>query len=76
MPFMNDQLENAAQIDRLKIGKRIHTFPSCAEIEKAVFEVMQDPMYRKNVQAMQSEVLSSSSWDAAINAIEQLCGHG
>ena len=76
MPFMNDQLENGAQIDKLKIGKRIHTFPSCAEIEKAVFEVMQDPVYRENVQAMQSEVFSSSSWGAAINAIEKLCVHG
>ena len=75
MPFMNDQLENAAQIDRLKIGKRIHPFPSCAEIEKTVFEVMQDPVYKENVQSMQSEALSSSTWDAAIKAIENLCVH-
>lgn len=75
MPFMNDQLENAAQIDMLKIGKRIHTFPSLTEIEKSIFEVIQNPLYRQRVQAMQSEALSSNTWDAAIKAIEKLCVH-
>lgn len=59
----------------LKIGKRIHTFPSLTEIEKSIFEVIQNPLYRQRVQAMQSEALSSNTWDAAINAIEKLCVH-
>lgn len=74
MPFLNDQIENANQIDRLKIGKKIHSFPSRAkEIEQSVFEVLRNTEYKENVQLLQKEVCENDIWEEIIFKIESLC---
>ena len=74
MPFLNDQIENANQIDRLKIGKKIHSFPSRAkEIEQSVFEILRNTEYRENVQLLQKEVCKNDIWEEIIFKIESLC---
>lgn len=75
MPFLNDQIGNANQIDRLRIGKKIHSLPSRArEIESAVFEVLNEKEYRINVEKLQKEVSNADTWNNIINEIEKLCG--
>lgn len=75
MPFLNDQIGNANQIDRLRIGKKIHSLPCRArEIESAVFEVLNEKEYRINVEKLQKEVSNEATWDNIINEIEKLCG--
>lgn len=74
MPFVNDQIENAKQIDKLQIGRRIHSFPSrIKEIESSVFEVLSNPIYRDNVKKLQQEINLGNSWDVIIDRIEKLC---
>lgn len=74
MPFLNDQIENAKQIDRLKIGKKIHSFPSRSkEIETSVHEVLNNKMYRENIKKMQQEVNNTSTWEVIVREIEKLC---
>ena len=74
MPFLNDQIENANQIDRLQIGKKIHSFPSrAAEIEEAAFEILNNSMYQTNVKALQDQLKQGVSWDVIIEKIESMC---
>lgn len=74
MPFLNDQIENAKQIDQLKIGKKIHAFPNRAkEIETSVLEVLNNKMYRENIKIMQQKVNDTSAWEVMIREIEKLC---
>ena len=76
MPFVNDQIENAKQIDKLQIGKRIHSFPSrIKEIASSVFEVLSNPIYRDNVKKLQQEINLGNSWDVIIDRIEKLCSN-
>lgn len=73
MPFINDQIENANQIERLKIGKKIHSFPSRAsEIESAVLELLNNSMYRENVKALQMQVNNQMTWDSIVKKIESI----
>ena len=75
MPFLNDQIGNANQIDRLRIGKKIHSLPCRAkEMESAVFEVLNEKEYRINVEKLQKEVSNADTWNNIINEIEKLCG--
>lgn len=74
MPFLNDQIGNANQIDRLRIGKKIHSLPCRAkEMESAVFEVLNNKIYRRNVEKLMKEVSNEAIWDNIINEIEKLC---
>eukprot|EP00833_Pecoramyces_ruminatium_P017834 jgi/Orpsp1_1/1191866/evm.model.d7180000089039.1 len=74
MPFINDQIENANQIETLKIGKRIHSFPSRAkEIEDTVYELLNNSIYKSNVEKMKIEMDKESKWNIIIEKIENLC---
>jgi len=74
MPFINDQIENAKQIESLQIGKRIHSFPSRAkEIEDTVQELLNNPVYKSNIEKMRTELEKESKWNDIIEKIETLC---
>jgi len=74
MPFINDQIENAKQIENNKIGKRIHSFPSRAkEIESTVQELLNNPIYKTNIEKMKNELKEKSNWNDIIEKIESLC---
>ncbi|OUM64533.1 glycosyltransferase family 1 protein [Piromyces sp. E2] len=74
MPFINDQIENANQIEKLQIGKRIHSFPSrTKEIEDTVHELLNNPIYKTNIENMKNELNEKSNWNDIIEKIENLC---
>lgn len=73
MPFLNDQLENATQIVRLGLGKRVRSFPCKGkELYRAVCEVYNDKAIRRNVSAMRSELTRQMDWETIISRIEEL----
>lgn len=73
MPFVNDQIENARQIERLKIGKRIRTFATRPkEIVNAVEEVLNNTIYKSNICKLKEEVQRASDWNALVSQIERL----
>jgi len=74
MPFINDQIETANMIEKLKLGKRIHSFPSRAkEIENTVQELLTNPIYKTNVEKIKNEINEKSKWNDIIEKIENLC---
>jgi len=74
MPFINDQIENANQIEKLKIGKRIHSFPSrVKEIENTVQELLNNPIYKLNIEKIKNEINDNSRWNEILEKIENLC---
>lgn len=74
MPFVNDQIENARQIERLKIGKRICAFPTQQkEIANAVEELLNNTIYKSNVCKLKEDVQKTSDWNATVSQIERLC---
>lgn len=73
MPFVNDQIENARQIERLKIGKRIRTFATRPkEIVNAVEEVLNNTIYKSNICKLKEDVQRASDWNALVSQIERL----
>ena len=73
MPFVNDQIENARQIERLKIGKRICTFATRSkEIANAVEEVLNNTIYKSNICKLKEDVQRASDWNALVSQIERL----
>lgn len=74
MPFINDQIENANQITNLKIGKRIHSFPSrTKEIEDTVQELLNNPIYKSNIEKIKNELHENSKWNEILENVEKLC---
>lgn len=74
MPFVNDQIENARQIERLKIGKRISAFPTRKkEIANAVEEILSNTIYKSNVCKLKEDVQRTLDWGATVSQIEKLC---
>lgn len=74
MPFVNDQIENARQIERLKIGKRICAFPTRQkEIANAVEELLNNTIYKSNVCKLKEDVQKTLDWNATVSQIERLC---
>ena len=71
---VNDQIENARQIERLKIGKRICAFPTRQkEIANAVEELLNNTIYKSNVCKLKEDVQKTSDWNATVSQIERLC---
>lgn len=71
MPIINDQPVNAAQVEKLKIGKRMRAFPSTANnLYKNSIEVLQDKQISENAQAMQKKVRSDIGVRGAAEKIE------
>ncbi|MDD6038757.1 MAG: glycosyltransferase [bacterium] len=74
MPFVNDQIENARQMERLRIGKRIPTLAaSTEEIEKAVEEVWKDKTYKTNIEQIGLDEYKNPEWENIVEQIEILC---
>ena len=73
MPFLNDQITNAKQIVRLRIGKKVRSFPcSGKELYEAVKAVYVDSTYKDNAVKMQKMIQKQINWDAVIEQIESL----
>lgn len=73
MPFLNDQLTNAARLVELGLAKRVRSFPSSGkEIYEAVRAVYESAEIRKNVDRMQAQLCNQSEWDTVVRRIETL----
>lgn len=73
MPFINDQLTNAQQIVKLKLGERVRAFPyNGKEMFEAVKNVYSDVKYKQNAVKMQNMIRNQMSWDTVIEKIEQI----
>ncbi len=75
MPFLNDQLTNAAQITALGLGKRVRSFPSSGrQLLRTVREVAADREIRAAVGAMREAIGRQIGWDEVIGRIAAVCG--
>lgn len=73
MPFLNDQISNAARIVELGLGKRVRSFPSSGrELFNAVSTVYDNARFRKNALRMQAAIRRQTGWDDVIARIEQV----
>ena len=77
MPFINDQLTNAARLVELGIARRVRSFPSSGrELYRAVCEVYEDGTYREKAAAMRASIRNQIGWDEVIGRIgETLTSH-
>lgn len=73
MPFLNDQLENAKQIVKLGLGKKVRSFPSKGmELYNTVCDVYKSSEIKRNVLSMKKELMRQSDWDTILKKIESL----
>lgn len=76
MPFMNDQITNAARIVELGLGKRVRSFPSRGkELYQAVLSVSGDARIKRNAAEFSRALRRQADWDGVISRIEKLCGN-
>lgn len=75
MPFINDQLNNAKQIIKLGLGKRVRSFPSRGKkLYQAVQEVYKSKIIREKSAEMKNELMQQPTLDELIDKIEELIG--
>ena len=76
MPFMNDQITNAARIVELGLGKRVRSFPSRGkELYQAVLSVSGDARIKRNAAEFSQALRRQADWNGVISRIEKLCGN-
>lgn len=74
MPFINDQIINAARLTELGLAKRVRSFPSSGrELYRAVCSVACDENMKQRACEMQSRIENQSDWDSVMQRIENLC---
>lgn len=73
MPFLNDQITNAARIVDLGLGVRVRSFPSRGKsLYEAVGRVIGNAGIRENVERMRGTLMHQINWDMVIERIENL----
>lgn len=75
MPFINDQITNAARLTELGLAKRVRSFPSSGrELYRTVCRVIQDSEMKQRACEMRSRIENQAGWDSVVQRIESLCG--
>jgi UDP:flavonoid glycosyltransferase YjiC (YdhE family) len=73
MPFINDQPENAEQVERLKLGKKTSAlFATAADLYRQAMDVLSDREIIEECKNMQREIKSGSTIDDIIDMIERI----
>lgn len=73
MPFINDQLNNAKQLVKMGLGKRVRSFPSSGkEIYKAVQAVYNSADMKEKAVTIKNEMAKQPTWDYVIEKIEDI----
>ena len=73
IPFLNDQINNAEQIVRLGLGKKVRAFPSSGkELYQTVLDVYHCESINNKVRKMKEELKQQPTWDEMIERIEEL----
>lgn len=73
MPFMNDQLTNAARLVELGLAERVRSFPSSGrELRRAVERVAGDTAIKARCEAMRRQIETGSDWEEILLRIERI----